>query len=47
MENDTIEEEDLEVKCKSTCGIHYHVVKQYNRLKQSIQNLFKKLMMCF
>jgi len=41
-----IEEDDLDIKCKSTCGIHYHVVKHYNRLKQSIKKFFKKIMLC-
>jgi len=47
MQDDTEEIDDIDVNCNSNCRIHYHVVKHYNRLKQSIQKLFKKLMMCF
>jgi len=47
MENDTIEEDDFNVNCDSKCQIHYHVVKHYNKLVETVKSFVKKIMMCF
>ena len=42
-EEEEKEEEVLDFNCKSTCGIHYHLKNQANKVKNFFKNIISKV----